>query len=416
MIVKVLEVFTEYVGIMLCVYRLARNRIKISWKNLLDIICYIVIAFAVENFRFGRLIIYVFLFLNIRFRITDTCKQTIKPFVMMMCAIPMMQLLLFAALGEVMTKIFSIYSVINIINVIIIVFFLIWKEEYIVFFINTVTKFGRVIFFILLIILFKCLISYFSEYKVINAYSMRQIVICFLIVALMLIFWINSENEKRHKAEELRAYQIYTKTFEDAVTTIRTKQHEFDNHINAIKCMRYTIHDTNKLIDEQDKYCEKVLQDNKYNRLLKLKMSPILVEYLYSKFTAASALGINIEYEIQDIAVTNIAINDLIEIIGILFDNAVEALEEQNHGENKEIEVYMAQTDSNFIISVANVSEWKTNSEIEKFFEYGYSTKGKEHGVGLYRINMLMKKYKINIQVENVAKNDINYLCFKVMS
>lgn len=133
MIVKVLEVFTEYVGIMLCVYRLARNRIKISWKNLLDIICYIVIAFAVENFRFGRLIIYVFLFLNIRFRITDTCKQTIKPFVMMMCAIPMMQLLLFAALGEVMTKIFSIYSVINIINVIIIVFFLIWKEEYIVF-------------------------------------------------------------------------------------------------------------------------------------------------------------------------------------------------------------------------------------------------------------------------------------------
>ena len=66
MIVKVLEVFTEYVGIMLCVYRLARNRIKISWKNLLDIICYIVIAFAVENFRFGRLIIYVFLFLNIR--------------------------------------------------------------------------------------------------------------------------------------------------------------------------------------------------------------------------------------------------------------------------------------------------------------------------------------------------------------
>ncbi len=416
MIVKVLEVFTEYVGIMLCVYRLARNRIKISWKNLLDIICYIVIAFAVENFRFGRLIIYVFLFLNIRFRITDTCKQTIKPFVMMMCAIPMMQLLLFAALGEVMTKIFSIYSVINIINVIIIVFFFIWKEEYIVFFINTVTKFGRVIFFILLIILFKCLISYFSEYKVINAYSMRQIVICFLIVALMLIFWINSENEKRHKAEELRAYQIYTKTFEDAVTTIRTKQHEFDNHINAIKCMRYTIHDTNKLIDEQDKYCEKVLQDNKYNRLLKLKMSPILVGYLYSKFTAASALGINIEYEIQDIAVTNIAINDLIEIIGILFDNAVEALEEQNHGENKEIEVYMAQTDSNFIISVANVSEWKTNSEIEKFFEYGYSTKGKEHGVGLYRINMLMKKYKINIQVENVAKNDINYLCFKVMS
>lgn len=246
----------------------------------------------------------------------------------------------------------------------------------------------------------------------INAYFMDQLAICFLIIALMLILWINSENEKKHKAEELRTYKLYTKTFEDAVTTIRTKQHEFDNHINAIKCMRYTIHDTEKLINEQGKYCDKILQDNKYNKVLKLNMSPIIVGFLYSKFTAASARGINIDYEIQDIEIMNISVNDLIEVIGILFDNAVEALEEQG---DKEMEVRMLQSGNMFTVSIANISSWKTNNEIEKFFEYGYSTKGKEHGIGLYRVNMIMKKYKACIQVENITRKDTNYLCFKAM-
>ena len=280
------------------------------------------------------------------------------------------------------------------------------------FFDDIVTKFGRIIIFVLLIFLFRCLMSYFSEYKVINAYSMRQIVICFLIVALILIFWINSENDRKHKAEELRTYQLYTKTFEDAVVAIRLRQHEFDNHINAIKCMHYTIQDTEKLFDEQDKYCDRILQENKYNRLLKLNVSPVLIGYLYSRFMTASTQNVNIEYEIQDINIEHIAIYDLIEIIGILFDNAVEALEEQS---DKEVEVKLLEINKAFIISVANISVWKTNSEIERFFEYGYSTKGKEHGIGLYRANTLLKKYKASIQVENTAKNGMNYLCFKVM-
>ena len=240
---------------------------------------------------------------------------------------------------------------------------------------------------------------------------MRQMVICFLIVALMLILWINSENEKKHKEEELRTYELYTKTFEDAVTTIRLKQHEFDNHINAIKCMRYTIRNIEELFDEQDKYCERILQDNKYNKLLKLNMSPILVGYLYSKFTTASAYNINITYEIQDINIEHIAVNDLIEIIGILFDNAIEALREQG---DTEMELRLGKKESKILFSIANISSWKTNSEIEKFFEYGYSTKGEKHGVGLYRVNILLKKYKASIQAENITKDNMNYLCFKV--
>ena len=75
----------------------------------------------------------------------------------------------------------------------------------------------------------------------------------------------------------------------------------------------------------------------------------------------------------------------------------------------------MLQSGNMFTVSIANISSWKTNNEIEKFFEYGYSTKGKEHGIGLYRVNMIMKKYKACIQVENITRKDTNYLCFKAM-
>ncbi len=360
----------------------------------------------------GKLILFVYWFIYVKTRITDTCKQAIKPYVMTICAIPMIQLLIYAAIGDWVTKIFSIYLIGTIINTLIIIFFITWKKKYLIALMNIVTKYGRVIFFILLIILLRCLISYFTEYKVINAYSMRQIVICFLIVALMLILWINSENEKRYKAEELRTYQLYTKTFEDAIATIRMKQHEFDNHINAIMCMRLTIHDPEKLLDEQNKYCNKILYENKYNKLLKLQMSPILMGYFYSKFTAVSAHDIDIEYDIQDFNIENVEVSDLIEIIGILFDNAVEAVECQ---ENKKIEVKLLNEHGIFIFSVANASNRKTNSEIEKYFEYGYSTKGEGHGIGLCRVNALLKKYKAYLQVENVNKYDENYLCFKVM-
>lgn len=412
MIVKALEIFTEYISIVLCIHRAAGKRFKISWLSLFDFACWVMLVFLGESIIYGKVIPYVYLFIYIRVRLCDTNKKTVKPFVVTMCAIPMLQILIYAIISEKLQQVFNVYLIAITTNILIIIILLFWKEKYLSLLMYAVTKLRKIIFVILLVFLFKCIFSYFLKYKMINAYFMDQLAICFLIIALMLILWINSENEKKHKAEELRTYKLYTKTFEDAVTTIRTKQHEFDNHINAIKCMRYTIHDTEKLINEQGKYCDKILQDNKYNKVLKLNMSPIIVGFLYSKFTAASARGINIDYEVQDIEIMNISVNDLIEVIGILFDNAVEALEEQG---DKEMEVRMLQSGNMFTVSIANISSWKTNNEIEKFFEYGYSTKGKEHGIGLYRVNMIMKKYKACIQVENITRKDTNYLCFKAM-
>lgn len=410
MIANFLNIFTEYISIVLCTHKASRKKIKFSWLSLADFVFYMMLVFISGSF--GKPVLYAYWFFYIRIRVVNTWRHTVKSFCIMLCVIPVLQLLIYAVISEKLEDFFNIYIIGISINILIIFVLFLWQEKYMHMLINIITKFGKIIFVALFIFLFKCVFSYFLQYQVVDSYYVDQLAICFLIIALMLILWINSENEKKHKAEELRTYQLYTKTFEDAVTTIRMKQHEFDNHINAIKCMRYTIQDKEELFNEQDKYYDRILKDNKYNKLLKLNLSPILTGYLYSKFTAASAYNINVAYEIQDINTDCVAINDLIEIIGILFDNAVDALKEQG---DTEMEAKLLKIDNTFIISIANVSSWKTNTEIERFFEYGYSTKGEEHGIGLYRVSTLLKKYKANIQVENITKNEMNYLCFKVI-
>lgn len=413
MIAIAVNMITEYIGIILCIHKIAKKSIKINWVSLFDFACYTVILYIREKYNFIELLLYIYLFVYTRIRVADSWKHAIKTYIVAMCSISMLQLIVYGIISDIVQDTSSIFVTVTIIiNVLIILFLIVWKEKYLSALANIIIRFKKVVFLGLVLFLLKFLISYSLEYKMIDSHYMGEIVIFFLIVALISILWINSENEKRHKAEELRVYQLYTNTFEDAVEAIRMRQHEFDNHINAIKCLQYAIHDTEKLIEEQNKYCDKILQDNKYNKLLKLKTSPILIGYLYSKFTAASTHDINVEYEIQDINIKKISINDLIEIIGILFDNAVEALEFQD---NKDIEVKLLQNDNKFVISVANRSDRKTNNEIEKFFEYGYSTKGNGHGVGLHRANMLVKKYKACFRVENISKYDENYLCFEIM-
>ena len=133
MIAKILEVFTEYIGIILCIHKVAGKKIKINWKMLLDLICYMVIAFSVESISFGKLIMFAYWFVYIKIGVANVWKQAIKSFTITVCIIPMIQLLIYAAIGEEMLKIFNIYLVIISINTLIIIFFAVWKEKYFLF-------------------------------------------------------------------------------------------------------------------------------------------------------------------------------------------------------------------------------------------------------------------------------------------
>ena len=73
-------------------------------------------------------------------------------------------------------------------------------------------------------------------------------------------------------------------------------------------------------------YCEQMLRENRYNNLLLLG-NKVLVGYLCGKFQEVEDDGIELDYKITTgIDKMLVLVYYVIEMLGILFDNAMEAL------------------------------------------------------------------------------------------
>lgn len=164
---------------------------------------------------------------------------------------------------------------------------------------------------------------------------------------------------------------------------------------------------------EQRKYIDKLLDENKVVKILHSVEQPVLAGFLYRKVNEIMAAGINIEFNLS-VPDTELAIEvlDCIEIVGIFLDNAVEALSKEK---DKSIILEMFAMEQKVEIRVKNVSPYYENDEIAKFFQYNYSTKGKNRGIGLAKIKDLQKKYKFDILVEMQEIHNKNWISFSVI-
>ena len=144
-----------------------------------------------------------------------------------------------------------------------------------------------------------------------------------------------------------------------------------------------------------------------------MNINPVVIGFLYSKFTNAEEKGISVEFEMQPInIIDSIEAYEFIEIIGILFDNAVEAL---NDYEDKIIIFKMLLEKENVILlEIANVSKIYHNEELEMFCVNGYSSKGINRGIGLSRVKELVLKNGAEILIQNLNYKSNNYLSFKI--
>lgn len=417
MILKVMSIVTEYISVVLCLHRVVDKKIRISKSSF---ICFGIDMFLVYLSEFSRLfniLIYVFWFAFARIRVTNCLKDALKAFGIMIIVIPTTQMILYAifvsiAQGFINNEVFLIIIQLSI-NIIMCIFLGIWKKSYLYYLgikFNKINKFA--IFLFIIGILVYVLLTFKNSNELIPS-MFKQIVICMVIWVLTITLLENAEMEKKQKTDELLLYEKYIKAFEDALTTIKMRQHEFDNHINAILCMQYVIKDREELVKEQQKYCGAIFKENAFNKVLFLKVPPILSGYLFSKFTVAADKGILISHEIQEMEQIDIvSMNDLVETIGILFDNAVEAL--SSNGKHKLRVCVCYDSDNRLVVEIANESDRIPNDVIGKFFRQGYSTKGKDRGLGLSRLNDLKKKYKGELSVVNILIDNINYLQFRI--
>lgn len=252
-----------------------------------------------------------------------------------------------------------------------------------------------------------------TQYKNTDRYGLYQYIFMFICIIFIciLVAKIGKYKVKSKEIEtELKMHQLYEESFHSLIENIRLRQHEFDNHINAINNLHYMCDTYEELVSKQGEYCEVVIKENRFNKLLKTG-NPLIIGFLYGKFVEMDKLGIVVSYSIniKDLNI-GIPIYKLVEILGNLINNAVEAI--KNMDEDKMIYVEMIENDGEFRIEVRNKSKFVLQDKMEMFFKKGYSQKGEGRGFGLYNVKAICMDNSLNILCQNTEIDGENWLSF----
>lgn len=266
-----------------------------------------------------------------------------------------------------------------------------------------------------LIVAIGCIIIFLSNYKGSSGFDYLYYLV--LLICIMLVSWTawdigNHKGKVREAEAELRLHKLYEASFRNLIEDICARQHEFDNHMNAIYNQRLLYDTYEELVTAQGEYCEAVIQENKYNKLLS-KGNPVILGFLYGKFVDAEKQGIHITYKVSiENAESVVPIYKMIELLGNLIKNAVEAL--LRSGLTK-LHVLMIEEAELIRIEIGNEVDEFDYAEISQLFKKGYSTKGAGRGYGLYNVKKICEEYQIEMECSNPKDETENWLYFKLL-
>lgn len=240
----------------------------------------------------------------------------------------------------------------------------------------------------------------------------------FFMLSLFTLIFVTFERKKNmdiveKQEKELQLYRLYTKPLEELVKEIRGKQHEFDNHMNAILNMHVTIDNYEELVKEQSKYVKEIYDDRDRQFIWLLRISDkVLAGFLYSKILSAEEF-IQFDIHVEGKTILSQAPeHDMIEVVGTLLDNAMEACTPQYN----QIKMVIGSSDDKMAFEIWNMHPKISLEEMGRFFEKGFSTKSTEgkRGLGLYNARMRTHRCKGSLTVSMERMNDQDYVCFRV--
>lgn len=225
----------------------------------------------------------------------------------------------------------------------------------------------------------------------------------FGILLMLLIEWQKTKSDAEKKKIQLELNRYYYDTYKELIASIRDKQHDFKNHMNAIRGMLYTAESFEELKGQEEKYLNNILMEIQDTTLITKVENPIIAGFLSVRIREAESLGIEVEYDCafldRDIKVPEYL---LIEMMGILLDNAVEAI---HNLDVKKIEIFMRIVDQRLSFSVSNTYNSEGQNNVTLFFERGYSNKGSNRGIGLTKLKKMVNKFNGEIIL---SENKIN--------
>lgn len=224
-------------------------------------------------------------------------------------------------------------------------------------------------------------------------------------------FLMNTGIKNQIEEQKLQTLEKYLPIIDELMGGIRAKQHEFDNHIQALNMITVTSEDYETIINSMKSYMKDIDSFTDTTNLIKLD-NKILAGFLYSKLKKSKEMDIKFLISIKDLGFkTNLKDYELIEVIGNLIDNAFET-----GVINNIIFLELKGENDMSVIEVRNKHSYLVNDNINKIMKIGYSTKLKDgRGYGLHNMKKIITKYGGRIEVSNQSISDENYVIFRIL-
>lgn len=229
----------------------------------------------------------------------------------------------------------------------------------------------------------------------------------FNIFAIVIFFGLSLYNtlqgaKLNSKSKELENQMLYNKTLTDLTNSLRGFRHDFSNTLSAINGY-VSLNDLEGLRI----YLSKLNSDYSSINSLCLANStiinnPPIYGLIVTKYYYGETKGIRINLEIStDFLKPKINLYELCKIIGIFWDNAIEASEKS---EKKVVNFKLRENEKSYLLDIENSFTGDIN--IQEIFKKDVSSKGVNWGLGLWEVKNITGKSKF-ITLKTSISNDM---------
>lgn len=404
------SVVLEIVGTMLGVNYLYGRKLKIGIYDAVFLVSELCIVESANFLEVGKQIIvvsYLVIFLYQMFKFKVGIKKICTNTMLLICIVVTLQLVCSAPLSF-LNGILSTRVLILFVNVLMIVLTLVLGNKDIL---NKLSKCANQYEWFVNVCLICCFLA--SMYFVITYKSERYLKytdyiifgIWTILLCAIIMRWQRTKEQVRIKEKELEMQQIYDGYAQSLLKSVRKRQHDFDNFIQAMFSHIQMAATMEELLENQKTFVRDIKKDNHYNKLLNSGNS-LVVGFLYSKFIHAESVGCEVIYIVQTKELeSSVPLYLLIKIIGSLFDNAVEAVAER---EQKDIFLLLTETEQEIELVISNPFEFVPQTVFHDWLTEGHSTKGEMRGFGLPNVVKLSAEYDFIVKLYNKDTPDGN--------
>ncbi len=272
--------------------------------------------------------------------------------------------------------------------------------------INSNITYYFIIIFLGNIIIFKIIWEYDKILILNNVFLIILVQAIILILNLILYQYIMKITEEK---KSMLIKNTYNPVILNIIEEIKSKQHDFKNHLNTINGITDTI-DKENLKKYLKEYIQSLNYSNKSLEDILYINDPIIGAIIYNKLSKAKKNNIKFSYFINnDLKELKLKSYELSEILTNLLDNAFEAVENRT---NKKVILNITYEDNENILEIKNQGIPTNLSNISKIFERGFSTKeGNNRGYGLYNVKKIVEQRGGNIQLFF----EDNYTIFRIL-